>query len=427
MKKLLIISHNVFSTTENMGKTLSSYFKGFEPENIAQIYIHSEIPTTDVCFKYYRITDADMIKSVITRRTGRAFKKEDISHNRKTPRIETGIQAKLYQAARKRSPLLFFARNLWWSLGRWKTKKLQVWLDEYSPDAVFFASGDFKFMYKIALKIASDRNIPLYVSCMDDYYIYENHFGSEWLYKSFMKQVNKTISYSSGLFCICDSMNREYSKKFNKKCYTLYTATSLLQAISCEKKNSICYIGNVGLKRNLQLIYMGRVLKSLNLPIDHIDIYSSETRKEILRNFTINNGIEFHGAVSAEEVKKIMYESKALIHTESFDRKTRELVKFSVSTKIPDYLSSGTCILTFGPSDIESISYLKSHGVALCAQNEEELKRCFIELFRNEELIEEITSNALALAQRNHSMKQNTALLKLVLFPEYTYTMRDKQ
>ena len=35
------------------------------------------------------------------------------------------------------------------------------------------------------------------------------------------------------------------------------------------------------------------------------------------------NGIRFHGAVSAEEVRQILQRSAAVIHTESFDPEIR--------------------------------------------------------------------------------------------------------
>lgn len=38
--KVLVISHNVFSSTDAMGKTLSQLFTGVSPDEIAQFYIH---------------------------------------------------------------------------------------------------------------------------------------------------------------------------------------------------------------------------------------------------------------------------------------------------------------------------------------------------------------------------------------------------
>ena len=72
--RILVVSHNVFSETENMGKTLVSYFKDFGQENLAQFYIHSEIPTSDICNNYYRVTDKEMINSVFGFKTRKSSK-----------------------------------------------------------------------------------------------------------------------------------------------------------------------------------------------------------------------------------------------------------------------------------------------------------------------------------------------------------------
>ena len=57
--RVLIVSHNVFSATESMGKTLMAYFSAFKPEELAQFYIHSQVPTQDNCSRYYRMTDKE--------------------------------------------------------------------------------------------------------------------------------------------------------------------------------------------------------------------------------------------------------------------------------------------------------------------------------------------------------------------------------
>ena len=49
-----------------MGKTLMSYFKDWDSDDLAQLYVHTEIPTDDICRNYFRITDKEMIKSVFS-------------------------------------------------------------------------------------------------------------------------------------------------------------------------------------------------------------------------------------------------------------------------------------------------------------------------------------------------------------------------
>lgn len=403
--KILIVSHNVFSATENMGKTLVSYFKDFGKENLAQFYIHSEVPTSDICVNYYRVTDKEMIKSVFGFKAGKALNESDIDKNRKTSRTDSGVEARIYQKGRKRTPLIYIMRNLWWRLGHWNNKSFKKWVDDFNPDCVFFASGDYAFMYDIALKTAESRNIPLYISCMDDYYLNNKNSGrllGDFQHGRFMKSVNRAMRYSSAIFCICDGMSRDYEKLFNKKCVTLHTAASFDGRLEGEKKRKISYIGNLGYNRHLQLVSIGRALKKSVTDIEHIDVYSSEKRDEILKFMTPENGIVFHGSISADEVKHVMAESLAVIHTESFDEDIKNTVRYSVSTKIADSLMSGTCILAYGPADVSSIKYLSDNNAAYCITESDELANGIKDLLNNEETRNYILKNALILANKNH-------------------------
>lgn len=408
--RILVVSHNVFSKTENMGKTLVSYFKDFGKKNLAQFYIHSEIPTSDICNNYYRVTDKEMIKSVLGCKTGRILNEDDIEPDRKTSRTDSGAEAGLYQRARKRTPIIYLMRNLWWKLGHLNNKRFKLWLDDFNPECVFFVSGDYAFMYDIALKTAKSRNIPLYVSCMDDYYFNnknKDEFLGKFQHRLFMKSVNKAMSYSSAIFCICDSMAEDYAKLFGKKCVTIHTAASFSGKLEGTKKRKISYIGNLGYNRHLQLADIGHTLKELNLNIDHIDVYSSETREEILKYMTSENGIAFHGSIPSDEVKKVMSESTAVIHTESFDENIKNSVRYSVSTKIADSLMSGTCILAYGPREIASIKYLSDNNAAFCITSKSELKSGLTSFINDTDLRDRIIKKAFELAEKNHGEGKN--------------------
>lgn len=405
MPKILVISHNVFSVTENMGKTLVSYFKDFAQQDLAQFYIHSEVPTSPVCSNYYRVTDKEMIRSVFGRKTGRIFTEKDVETGRATSRTDSGTTAKLYQKARKRTPIIYILRNLWWKLGHWNNKQLQGWLNGFNPDCVFFASGDYAFLYQIALKIAKSRNIPLYVCCVDDFYFNNKNSGAflgKWQHKRFMKSVQKTVRYATKLFCICSKMSQDYGRYFQKQCVTLPTAATFNSPISTGQNLQISYLGNLGYNRHLQLAEIGRALKGLNLGIRCIDVYSSESRPEILKHLTMQNGVRFHGAVSANQVQKIMAQSLAVVHTESFDPVIQRSVQYSVSTKIADSLMSGTCLFAYGPENIASMEYLLQNGAAVCAFSKSQLPQALTELLTNAGLRNSTVQNALTLAQKNH-------------------------
>ena len=282
---------------------------------------------------------------------------------------------------------------------------MRTWVNEINPDCIFFASGDYAFMYEIARKIAESRRIPLFVSCMDDYYIH-NKNSDTWLGRMqhyfFMRTVKKTMDYASKIFCICDKMSLDYSKLFHKKCITIHTPSSFSFNNKVKKNNHICYLGNLDFKRYKQLIYIGKALKNLGLEISHIDVYSAETRKDVIKLLNLDNGIVFHGAVDPKDVAKIMSESLAIIHTESFDEIERKTVKYSISTKIADSLLCGTCIFAFGPSEVASIKYLMDNDAAICCTNKSELNHSLEILVKDDDKRKKAIENALILGLKNH-------------------------
>lgn len=395
-----------------MGKTISSYFSNFKSDELAQFYIHSQVPTSSICTRYFRITDKEAICSIFSRRAGCEFTGKDIDINLQVARTDKGILASLYQKARKRTPMVYLLRNIWWKLAHWNNKRFNQWIEEFDPDGIFLASGDYAFIYDIALKIAQKRRIPLFVSCMDDYYYYNKNsdrFLGVWQHDLFMKSVKKTMDYASAIFCICDKMTRDYEMLFNKTCITVHTPATIQKPLKYDKKKQICYLGNLGYKRNEQLITIGKVIKTLNLQPNVIDVYSTETNQDVLRELVAENGIIFHGAIGIDDVIQVIGESIAVIHTESFDEKRRKSVEYSISTKIADSLVSGTCIFAYGPPEIASMSYLANNNAAICCTKEEELKQGLYNLIQNEDLRERTIANAQLLA-KNH-LQQNTPLI----------------
>ncbi len=415
--KVLLISHTVLSKTGNMGKTLRGYLTDYAPDEVAQFYIHSEVPTDNsVCQNYFRFTDIDAIKSIFpVSERGRIFDKSGIEVGRESTRTDEGAIGEVYQLGRKRTGLIYILRNTLWRLGHWKTKKLKEWLNSANPDVILFASGDYAFMYDIARWVATYLKKPLVVSCVDDYYLNNANAGTFWgdlYHKLFMKSVYDTMKKASCIFTICDTMQAEYTKLFHKKCYTLYTSAKGKELVLNEEATQISYIGNLGFDRYKQLIHLGNALNKIG---KHIDIYSAEKRPEVLSELEQTPGIIFHGAISSEEVLKVMENSIAVIHTESFDPKIQEKIRFSVSTKIAESLMYGPCLVAYGPEGIASIDYLKENNAAYVITRPEDLESGLTEILTNRELREQIVKNARALAVKNHNAEVNPKKVRMWL------------
>jgi glycosyltransferase involved in cell wall biosynthesis len=410
---VLIISQPVLSYSNNMGKTLMAYFSAFPANNVSQFFLRQGEPTnTDVCENYYRFSDLDAVKSILNHKIrGTVFDKTQIV----PPVVDEPENIKLddaYKLGAAHKAWMLLARDTIWKLSNWKNKKLLAWLDSMNPDIIFLAPGDGAFSYRLADEIARYLSKPLAVVCMDDYFINNRNKG-ELLggirQKLFMNVVNKTIQNAAAIFTICDEMNKAYTNLFHKQCVTLHTSADNKSMVLKSDASRVSYIGNLSCGRYKTLLELGRAISEINddTLTKVIDVYSGSKEAEYISPLKNAPGINFRGAIPAEQVPEVMSESVMVIHTESFDPAMKELVRFSVSTKIAESLMYGPCLLAYGPEGIASIDYLKENNAAYVISRPEDLEKGLEKILTNKELREQIVRNARALALKNHNADVN--------------------
>lgn len=414
--RVLIISHNVISESNNMGKTLLSYFSDFLPDELAEFYIQDAEPSNAlVCKNYYRITDREALASIFVGGKGKVCCPAT---------IETGSKKRLgyesvRQYGRRRNSLVYYIRNFVWGVSRWRTKSLLSWLNEFNPDVIFFMAGDYSFMFKIVLDIQEFVQKPLVVCCTDDHFIFNRNetscFGRAQ-HRSYMSVVNKTMKKASCILTISDSMSKAYSQLFSKPCYTIHTGAKKRECHKDSEGSRVAYFGNLSFGRFEQLVEVGKAVKRLGLSgLDGIDVYSSEKKARYLVGLTEENGIYFHGEIPPAEVYKRMDDCLAVIHTESFDQKNQNMVRYSVSTKIADSLLNGPCVIAYGPEGVASIDYLKVNNAAYVITKPELLEKGLREILTDEKLRKTIKLNARRLGEQNHNSSNSSARLRDLL------------
>ncbi len=416
--KVMVLSHNVFSMTSNMGRTLANFFKAVPTDDLAQLYFHSEVPTTDICKNYFRITDFDLIKKK-KHDIGTVFGKNEIDVSLKTERVDKGFEAKIYTRGRKRKPYLYIGRNLLWGFNKWNNQNLWNWVDAFNPDVIFFASGDYVFAYKVAMAIAERKNIPIVTYVCDDYYFLKRKSISPLYYihrLQYKHTVRKLFAKYKNMVAICDKLGRDYEKEFGVSSQTVMTSSTL--SPFPEKTEGECvlsYLGNLGYDRQIPLAEIGRAVKKITHGKLFVDVYSAETRPHILSELTEENGIRFHGSIPYEEVQAVMQKSDILIHTESMDKKNRDKVCYSVSTKIADSLACGRCLLAYGPSDVASIEYLEENECACVVTEEDNLEKKIRDIITETDKRMIYADRGKSKAEKKHNIDINTKKIKKIL------------
>ena len=133
-----------------------------------------------------------------------------------------------------------------------------------------------------------------------------------------------------------------------------------------------------------------------------LHIYTNEKDAELYKNEFCDLPAEFFSAVSHENISEVYDGADVLIHVETESPMLLGFFKYSISTKIPEYLATGKPVMFFGPKQLGLYEYLSENNAAYVASNKDELikelKRITIR-----EGQEEILLNAVNLARKNHS------------------------
>ena len=396
--RVLVVSHNVFSNSGNMGKTMMRMLGGIPPERLAQLYFHQEIPTRKCCLHYFRITDSDILHSVFTRRARyKKFEEKDIDESVMRSRTDTGNLAKVYQFSRRRTPMIYLLRNWMWALGKWKTKALREWAKSFAPDAIFLAAGDYAFPYHIALYLSKLLDVPIIMWCADDFFIEPRRNGKllrRIQCRNLLDLARKATERSKSVIAISDAMQRDYEQLFGFPVQTV--------RISCEEnrfslprdqRSGIVYVGNLGIHRIDPLIELGCALRKAKIP-----------------------GFEMIcGYLAGKEVEKLLGRSKFLIIIEAFGKEAVCRTRYSLSTKVAESLRSGACILAYGPQDVASISYLQHYQAAWILSSAGELPGAVKRLCAEPDAYTNYVRTAMQLADRFHNAEKIEKMMNDIL------------
>ena len=374
--RVLVIANNVFSKTENNGKTLCSFFSNFASDDLAQLYFGvCEVPYEEFCDNYYRVTELDILKSIYNRipTTGNTHQELLLSIKNNTLTRGPWYYRKIY------SKKLRLLREYIWSRKTWDCPELANWIEKFKPDAIFAMLGPNIYVHKISISLSERYNVPLFVFFTDDYFL--NSTSKSLVgrihYHLVCKQYKETVAKAHTAYAIGQKMQRDYSSCFSKPFGILGNGIDVekylhLAPKKIEKGDTliVSYIGALHSNRWKTIVALGEILKEINQNHDynkvHIKVFSpTVARKRMLAAFE-KAEVEFCGSLDSAGVIEQMEKSHFLLHVESFDKANRTYVRYSVSTKISEYLSSSRMILAYGPHEVASMQLLMENGFGCC-------------------------------------------------------------
>ncbi len=397
----LIISHNVICDSTNNGKTIKSIFKNFNDSNISQIYFRNEFPQSDFNSSYFKITDYDIVKSFFSFSNKCGSEIVEIQTN-KFPK------SSLYKT---KPTILYILRDLVWLLRKNKNINLESWLKKCNPSLIFFVASNNRFSYDLALKLSTRKNIPLIVYFTDDYILQNKKYNLfKYLHGYFIKKRFFAACEISILrLVIGNKLGEAYSLMTGKKFETVMNLPILfsneVENIHNNGSFVFLYIGNLSLNRWKSLLQIAIIIDGLNINTINLElrIYSLENLSSNISNeFNKYKFVKFMGS-ERDKLKlfQIIKSANIVLHVESFEKKMIEITKFSISTKISEYLAYGKCILAYGPNEIASINFLRENDLSISCISNEELSNAIFKIVSGNYNLIDFENRSLKYFQKN--------------------------
>jgi hypothetical protein len=430
--RVLVISHNSLSLHSNNGKTLHSIFSGWDSSNLAQLYFQEEIPESTRFNNFFRIRDLDVIKRVIKLGFGNHCGTRVVSEQRVHLHYNnlSSLKNILVSVFRKlNAPKLLF-RNIIYGTNLWKSNDLEQWLSDFQPNSVFFMGGNYTFSFLIARYIARTRNIPLDIYITDDYILNpspDNGF-ERWLQNSLLREYHKTFSLARNVFVIGEDMALAFAAEFNRKFVPIMNSVEIPECLpnrrqlnSFNSYISFVYAGGLHLGRDISLVNFGEVLSRVSAKIGlelRLTIFSFQKPSPALSRELEHVGVIFGGALDQSTLSEKLAQADFVLHVESFAEKYANLTKLSVSTKIPEYLVSGACLVAYGPLDIASMRLIRNNNLGVCFdrnENNELAENQLVHVIKNQEVREAYVLRGLEFARKKFDSRVTRSLVENLL------------
>ncbi len=361
--RILIVSRTPWNEANSFGNTFTNLFEGVENVEIANICCQGGTMNSRLIDESFQLTDKAVAKSIIGCSPGQIIRND----------TESLLS---YRPNAPRKVFFYALREVIWTLGRWKSKKLERFIQDFKPDILYLPIYRSHYMCEVDKYVIKLTGVPFVVHISDDVYGYSPNVSGlakqlQCIIRKDIRQIFKAAAYGE---VFSPLMTKEYENEFKIPFYVIGKSVDgkKLPDIPRKKKENIIrfvYTGNYGGERGDQLVSLAQsITEVFPKGTAILDIYSATKADNKIESQLHNlDCVRLMGAVSPDKIIVIQQQADYLIHVEGFSPGAIFESRLSFSTKIIDYLLAGRPIVAIGPQEVTSIQVLKSNDIAYVA------------------------------------------------------------
>lgn len=215
MQKPKILVITVSSWNSKVGaNSWASLLEGYPSENIANISIREECPDSNICSRYFCISENKILKSIFKRKlkTGYQVMPEAEEENH-----DLTVHNERYKKLQgKRFYPLLLSRELVWKLGKWKSKELDAFIDSFKPDIILHSMEGYIHLNRITQYAIKRSGAKAIGYIWDDNFTYKQHNDLGYkIYRYFQrKSLKKLATLTQAFFAISPKTKKRSRRIF---------------------------------------------------------------------------------------------------------------------------------------------------------------------------------------------------------------------
>lgn len=414
--KILIIGQP-FNNNTGGGITLSNLFSGWDKDKIAVTctgYLLSDNIDPKICNTYYQLGFKEhkwaFPFNLIKRKYPSGLVKFEKNNTHKLSIAKSKLRVKLLMDFFY--PFLKYLGLYHVILRTELSKDFCDWINDYKPDVVY-AQATSRDAVLFCIKVHDYTQKPLIFHVMDDW---PALIGNKGLFKKYWHnkidhEFRILLEKADFLMSISDQMSNEYMKRYGKVFIPFHNPIDIAFWKKYQRTEynlggspTILYAGRTGLGINSSLEIIAMAIQAINEEINTSlkFILQIEENPSWVNNYSC---IECKGFVPYNDLPRVFSEADFLILPYDFSKESIKYVQYSMPTKAPEYMISGTPIIIFAPEVTAIVKYAKEFEWAkiVTVNKVNELSRAIIKLIQDEEERKMFGQNAIRIAETRHN------------------------
>jgi glycosyltransferase involved in cell wall biosynthesis len=406
--RVLFLTPAAFNHLTGGGVTFSNLFAGWPKECLATAH-NDAVPTSnDICDRYFKLSRAE-IDLIAPLRVARMLRDREavaqISDSADAAsRPVGGIVARLQgDSAPQRARI---------------TVDLDRWITAFKPQLLYTILGSNAVM-SLAAAIRQRFALPMVVHLMDDFasIVYRRGLFAAIERARMRALLAENVGAATTCMAICSEMSEAFSRRYRRPFLAFQNCVDL------ERWRGVVRNGSAAHGPDFRLLYFGSAFANAQLA-SLVDLCRSVVRLRaggLSVTFEIaspTSHLAAHRAALAIDPAirltapteddgaffAALAAADALVLPINYDTETVDFIRYSMPTKVPAYMASGTPILVYGPSGVAQVDYAAREGWGLVVNErsplvlDEALRR----ILHDEALRETLRRRAQALAREHH-------------------------